>query len=219
MEPFVPIGAEGTLRGQHAICVGFVIRGCTVEGERYHWREYLLFGGPSAGYVWLMEEDGAWKFVTPLAAGDVHGEGSTVSYEGSPYGFKQQVDASVEYVVGEFYWRVEVGETVTATDYEGPLGTVSVERAPTEVTHSFCAPIDAREVGAAFGIALPVAPTFHFSGAPRRSAAGWMVLFVIIALIVILIVLADTCGGSSSGGPSFGNGNSTHYVGPSFGGK
>ena len=35
MEPYVPLGAEGTLRGMRVICIGFVIRGCTVEGDRY----------------------------------------------------------------------------------------------------------------------------------------------------------------------------------------
>ena len=39
-----------------------------------------------------------------------------------------QVQAKVDYVIGEFYWKVEVGETVDATEFQGPGGKVSRER-------------------------------------------------------------------------------------------
>ena len=45
--------------------------GCTVEGERYRWREYLVYAGPRVGYLWLMEEDGVWHLVTPISPGEV----------------------------------------------------------------------------------------------------------------------------------------------------
>jgi len=221
MEPYIPIGAQGTLRGKQSICVGFVIRGCTVEGDRYHWREYLLYGGPSAGYAWLMEEDGAWKFVVPINAGDVREANNTVDYRGQYYRFKQSVSASVEAVVGEFYWRVEVGETVQATDYEGSGGIVSVERAETEVTHSLCTPISDGEIALAFNLSPPV-QAYHYQGGdyapPQAKRISPAVVWVIIILVIILVVLASECDGGGGSG-SYSSGSNTHYVGPSFGGK
>jgi hypothetical protein len=215
MEPFVPIGAQGNLRNLRVTCVGFVIRGCTVEGIRYHWREYLLYAGASAGYVWLMEEDGSWKFVTPLAAGDVQTVQRGVVYRMARYMWKQHVQAQVEHVVGEFYWKVEIGESVSATDYQGSNGIVSVEQTDTEVTHSFCAPMSRQEVATAFGLAAPPM-NFQFGGGGGGggSSASPKLVWVIVVVVIVLIVLAANCDGGSSGG-----GSSGVYVGPGFGGK
>ncbi|WP_437681065.1 DUF4178 domain-containing protein [Sorangium sp. So ce131] len=210
-EPYLPLGAEGQLRGMRVLCIGYVIRGCTVEGERYRWREYLLYGGPRVGYLWLMEEDGAWQLVTPLSAGEVHVSGPTAHYQGRTYTWKQSVQAQVEYVIGEFYWKVEIGESVQATEYQGPDGTLSIEQAPTEVSTSFCAPLPGKELAAAFHLAPPPKPGLGGEGTSSRA----VLLIVVIVLVLIALVLFSDCGsGGGSGGvifvPSVG--------GPSFGG-
>ncbi|EYF04809.1 Hypothetical protein CAP_3835 [Chondromyces apiculatus DSM 436] len=205
IEPYIPLGAQGQLRGNRVICIGFVVRGCTVEGERYRWREYLLYAGPRVGYLWLMEEDGAWQFVTPIPPGEVR-VGAGADYRGQQYVYRQSVSAEVEYVVGEFYWKVEIGERVRATEYEGPGGKVSVEEAPTEVTHSFCEPMSGQEIAGAFNI--QVAPP-ALSGGQGSSVASVLVVIVIILVIIFLIALSDcSCGGGGGGfiGPSFGGG-------------
>src|SRR5690606_24043278 len=89
VEPYIPLGREGQLRGNRVINIGFLIRGCTVEGERYRWREYLLYAGPTLGYAWLMEEDGAWKLVNTIPPGEVQVQGSQAVYRGAGYGLKQ----------------------------------------------------------------------------------------------------------------------------------
>jgi hypothetical protein len=211
-EPYVPLGAEGVLRNQNVTCIGFVIRGTTVEGERYRWCEYLLYAGPSVGYLWLMEEDGKWQLVTPLSAGDVTTGPWGVTYRGARYRMKQSVRAEVEFVVGEFYWKVAIGESVRATEYQGPGGIVSVEEAPTEVSHSFCAPLSGQEIAQAFRIAPPPRPAVFGSSedadALRRKA--WMVLVIIF---ILFVVLSGQCG-DGTGGSSTGV-----YIGPSYGGK
>ncbi|AUX21972.1 hypothetical protein SOCEGT47_024730 [Sorangium cellulosum] len=212
VEPYVPLGAEGQLRGMRVLCIGFVVRGCTVEGERYRWREYLLYGGPRVGYLWLMEEDGAWQLVTPLPAGEVQVGGSSASYQGKTYAFKQSVQAEVEYVIGEFYWKVEIGESVRATEYQGPDGKVSVEQAPTEVSTSFCAPLPGKELAAAFNLPPPPSPAFGGSTSSRASAI--LVLVVVLIIAIILLSALSDCGSGpggiliipSGGGPSFGGG-------------
>jgi hypothetical protein len=212
IEPYVPLGAEGQLRGAKVICIGFVVRGCTVEGERYRWREYLLYAGPRTGYLWLMEEDGAWQLVTPIAPGDVQVAGGTAIYRGSSYSFKQSVQAEVEYVIGEFYWKVEIGESVRATEYQGPGGKVSVEQAATEVTYSFCEPLSGKELAAAFNLAPPPSASLvgGGDGSSGSGICGVLVVIAIVILIIFLLALADcSCGGGYGGG----------IGGPSFGGK
>ncbi len=213
-DPFIPLGAEGTLRGNRVICIAYLIRGCTVDGERYRWREYLLYAGPRVGYLWLMEEDGDWKIVSPLAPGDVRVVGNFAGYRGRNFTFKQRVSASVEYVVGELYWRVEVGESVEATDYQDGGDLVSVERAPTEVTYSLCEPIGAMDLVGAFGLqARSPPPNTGGGGATAGGCAGSVGMIVIIVIVlVVLSVLMDGCdgcvggGGGGFGGPSFGGG-------------
>jgi uncharacterized membrane protein YgcG len=216
-EPWIPLGAEGTLRGHRVICIAFVIRGCTVEGERYHWREYLLYAGPSVGYLWLIEEDGSWKYVTPLGPGDVMVVGSFAGYKGRHFTFKQSATASVEYVIGELYWKVEIGETVEATEYEDAGDVLSVEKAPTEVTSSLCEPIAEYELRNAFGLAGSAAPTASGGGGGGDSSGGGcagaigMIVFLVL-MLVILAVLAESCDGCVGGGSGSG------FGGPSFGG-
>lgn len=209
MEPYIPLGAEGQLRGARVICIGFVIRGCTVEGERYRWREYLLYAGPSAGYLWLMEEDGAWQFITPVPPGEVAVAGGSAMYRGQHYNFKQSVQAEVEYVIGEFYWKVEIGESVRATEYQGPGGKISVEQAPTEVTYSFCEPLSGKDLAAAFNLQPPPSAALASGGGGGGGACGVLMIIGIILFIIFILAVAD-CGGCGGGGGGF--------VGPSFGG-
>ena len=68
--PHIPLGAKGTLDGVEWICIGYLVRSCTVEGTRYPWEEYLLYH-PARGFTWLMESNGHWVFLKPLDAGDV----------------------------------------------------------------------------------------------------------------------------------------------------
>ncbi len=216
MEPYIPLGREGQLRGNRVICIAFVIRGCTVEGERYRWREYLLYAGPTLGYAWLMEEDGAWKLVNTVAPGDVAIQGSHAQYQGATYSLKQSVQASVEYVVGELYWKVEVGETVQATEFQGPGGIVSVESGQGEVNTSFCAPIDGRELAQAFGLQPPAgASVASVLGAGGSSGSGpgcgQIAMWIGIVIFIIIVLAAGDCDDSSSG-------SSGVYIGPGFSG-
>ncbi len=216
MEPFIPLGAEGELRGRKVIMIGFVIRGTWVEGGHYTWREYLLYAGPSEGYIWLTEEDNHWQLVTPIPPGEAQIAGN-LHYAGKQYTFKQSVQAAVEYVVGEFYWKVAVGESVEAIEFKGPDGNVSVEKDQNEVNMSFCQEINPQEIGHAFKIAPPPSASMFSEvgegGAPS-STVRTLIWVAIIIVIILFLVAADCGSGSSSGGSSGGV-----YVSPGFGGK
>ncbi len=204
IRPYIPLGSRGNLRGVDYVVTGFVIRSCVVEGTRYSWREYLLFGGATVGYKWLMEEDGTWSFVEPFEAGMVtdSGYGQALNYAGQRYNLKQQVQARVDYVIGEFYWKIEIGETVEAAEFTGARGKVSRERSDTEVNYSLVVPLDPNEL-AAFGVAPP--QTFSGFGGDfdvGESGNTSSALGVVVVLVVMCIVfgaMADDCGGGGSG--------------------
>ena len=135
--PHIALGTQGSINGQRYIVTGVLARSCVVEGTCYPWHEYLLFGGEQVGYRWLTVEEGKWSFISPIEVGEVATSGSSINYRGVEHHFKQAVTATVDYVVGEFYWKVATGEQVDAVEWEGPGGKVSRETTPTEVTYSY----------------------------------------------------------------------------------
>jgi ribosomal protein S27E len=208
IQPYIPLGAQGELRGHNMTVCGFVIRSCIVEGVRYSWREYLLFAGEAAGYRWLMEEDGNWTFVDPVEAGEVTDSGNAAMLRGGQYSFKQQVQAVVDYVIGEFYWKVEIGETVDATEFEGPGGKLSRERTTTEVNYTFVTPLDPQEL-AAFGVAPPTGGgggTGGSTGDGSSSIVGTIVVLVFIC-VFLAIIMGNCGGGRRSGGGYYNSGS------------
>jgi len=201
IQPFIPIGAQGTFRGQNTVVVGFVIRSCMVEGVVYNWREYLLFGGETLGYQWLVEEDGKWSHVQPLGAGDVMDSGHSAMFNGASYALSQEVQAKVDHVIGEFYWKVEIGETVSAAEFAGAGGKLSRERSSTEVNYSFVTPLDPREL-AAFGVQPPVGRPIamgHHSASTGSSSMAVMIIVFIVVCMVFSVGIGGACGGSSGG--------------------
>jgi hypothetical protein len=203
IQPYIPLGSRGHLRGVDYVVCGFVVRSCVVDGVRYPWREYLLFGGDRVGYKWLMEEDGKWSFVEPFEAGMVSDSGNSCQYNGAFYSFKQSVRAKVDYVIGEFYWKVEIGETVQATEYAGPGGKVSKEQSDTEVNYSFVSDLNPQEL-TAFGVAAPAMafPSFGTGGSYESGESNTSnalgTIFVLVFLCIIIGAM-DECDGGGSG--------------------
>jgi ribosomal protein S27E len=210
IQPYVPIGAEGEVRGNRYTVCGFVIRSCMVEGMVYSWREYLLFGGDHVGYRWLMEEDGKWTFAEPVEAGEVMDSGNSAMLGGQSYSFKQQVQAKVDYVIGEFYWKIEIGERVDATEFQGSGGKLSRERTATEVNYSFVTPLAPHELQA-FGVAPPAGAGIVGAGFGGGDSEGGSscssilgTIVTIIFIVIWLVMEADGCGGFVGGGYSGG---------------
>jgi len=157
-EPFVPLGARGTLRDETLECIGYMRRTVTIEGIDYTWSEYLLHN-PYKGYRWLTEYNGHWSLVKecpalPLGPGgliaDDPPQGGSINYMGTPFKHFQSASARVTYCIGEFYWRVAQDDRAMAHDYVNPPYTLSCELAGDDVTWSLSEYVAGREISQAF---------------------------------------------------------------------
>jgi Domain of unknown function (DUF4178) len=185
VQPAIALGARGHLRGRDLTLIGFMVRATNVDDEWYRWREYLLYGGAS-GFVWLLEEDGRWEHIVPIGLGDIGQAAATTRiYQGARYELTQTVAAVVESVVGEFYWKVEAGETVQAAEFAGPQRQkLSEERTAQEVSASLSTPLTLAELGRAFGGAVQETPAMK-EAASSRFSVFWVVLGAMFLLLTI----------------------------------
>ncbi|WP_394821008.1 DUF4178 domain-containing protein [Pendulispora albinea] len=188
--PAIPLGTKGTLRGQEVTLLGYMVRATVVDGETYSWREYLFYastpppaGAPPAAssFVFLLEEDGDWQYIVPIHAGEVQRSGpDSVALRGQNYRHLQTVQAVVTSVLGEFYWQVELGETVTATEYEGPhRQKVSQESTRDEVQFSHSSVILGHELRAAFPSAFTAPRETSARAANSKANVFFLVLFAL----------------------------------------
>jgi hypothetical protein len=145
--------------------------------------------------------------VIPIPPGEAQIVSGAAYYQGNTYTYKQSVAAQVEYVVGEFYWKVAVGESTQATEYAGPGGLVSVEQDHNEMNVSFCYPMTGEELAEAFRIAPPPTPAVFTSSSSGTSWITWLVILFAIG------TCDDDDDGYSPGG------SSGVYVGPGYSGK
>lgn len=196
----LPIGAEGTFSGDVKFTIiGAVVRSVTIEGIQYFWHEYLLYN-PMIGFRWLVHSDNHWNFVEPVNPADVEdgsliASGITVKYNGQTYKIFQDASAVVEYVKGEFYWRVEQGERVRATDYVAPPVMLSKEASSDEINWSAGTYMTNDEIEKAFGVSgLPrpwgVGPNQPFTG---RFYYTWGAL-PLLALFVVAVFMLPLVG-------------------------
>lgn len=126
--PSIPVGAIGTFEGKKWQVVGFVVR--MDKTHAYKWTEYLLHN-PAQGYRWLVENQGHWNFVTMIKSRPEMG-GRGLVLDGRSFRLYLIDRAIVDYVEGEFYWRIEKGESVATMDYIAPPFMLSCEQSDNE---------------------------------------------------------------------------------------
>jgi len=191
-----PIGAKGTFPdGNEYKIIGAMVRSVTIEGITYYWHEYLLYNA-AIGFRWLVHSDNHWNFVEPVNPADVtnsqyYGAGAKVVYNGKTFKIFQDAQAVVEYVKGEFYWRVEQGETVRAVDYVAPPQMLSLEMSDNEMNWSLGTYMTNDQIEKIFGVTdLPrpwgVAPNQPFTG---RFYYTWGLLPLLGLLVVAVIMI------------------------------
>lgn len=187
--PDVPLGSRGTFDGIEYEAIGFQVRGGSADGESWAWHEYLLFN-PWAGYRYLVTFDGHWTLVDALDALPT-AEGRTATFEDRRFKHFTTAPATVLFVLGEFPWRVAVGDAANCADYVAPPYVLSSEETPGEVTWSLGRYLEAREVREAFRLkgALPGRSGVYLNQPnPWSSRSGR--LFPAAALLTLVLLVA-----------------------------
>jgi hypothetical protein len=214
-EPLIPIGAIGMFEGgQQLMVIGFVARSVEIEGTRYFWTEYLLYH-PQIGFRWLVQSDEHWNFVEAVPPGEVFEHVKSATFAGKSFKIFQDAGARVEYVAGEFYWKVEVEEMVRAVDYVKPplmlskeVSTVYVRTGGTpdkpqylqtgEVNWSLGKYVPVKEVEKAFGLtySLPK-PTGVAPNQPFNHKAVYKYFLILLPILFAIAIVATILGGNT----------------------
>lgn len=184
LDTALPMGAKGILQGIKWEVIGYMEKKDLADGV--YWDEYLLFN-PYFGFRFLVQADHHWnlaRVIKQTVAGI--GRDSEVSLEHENFLVFNRGRSSVEYVKGEFYWRVRKGDQEQYADYIAPPRMLSMEQGEDELTVSVSDYLLPLEVEQAFGVSLPkregIAPN-----QPRPFAQS---LFGVWAIAVAACVLA-----------------------------
>ncbi|MGV3662617.1 MAG: DUF4178 domain-containing protein [Prosthecobacter sp.] len=181
LKPILPIGTRGMLRGQPWEVIGYMKR----KDRWCFWEEFLLFN-PWLGFRYLVTYKGHWSLVRILP-----GHHTNHVWEGEHFAKFAQEEAKTTDVLGEFYWRVKVGERVLLTDYISPPRILSREQSQelNEITWSGGEYIDHDEVAQAFKARLPE-PSGTYLNQPNPHQQHWREVrstFIFLALGYVLI--------------------------------
>lgn len=156
VEPLLALGSVGQFLGKEWTVIGFQQRVIRAEGVDYPWQEFLLHH-PQEGFRWLVESTGHWSWVSPITRPPRYHVGqSTAGYNGEEYRRFSSGSAETRYVIGEFTWKVQVGETWEITDFIAPPKMLSREASQTESTWSLGEYLPVGEVEAAFKLKAPL---------------------------------------------------------------
>lgn len=148
----LPLGRRGELRGTEWEVIGYQQRS---ENGQYPWDEYLLFN-PYKGYAFLNTDGRGWSMSRQLTAAPE--KKSLVGFEvdGEFYEpFYAQARARVDYVLGEFYWRVHVGEEALTASFVRQGSMLTWERGEKETVWTLSKLLEPYEITDAFGIEPP----------------------------------------------------------------
>lgn len=158
---FLEIGQRGSFDGVTYEIVGYVQK--SDRTKIYYWDEYLLFN-PYHGFRFLVQMDGHWNFVT-IVKRDIDKVGfvTTVWVGDLKFDPFLQDEPIVQYVKGEFYWRVKRGDKAKTEDYICPPYMLSIEGTGADTTVSMCEYKEPEEIRNAFALKVAM---------PNRTGVG-----------------------------------------------
>jgi hypothetical protein len=199
VKPTVPLGARGKIGGTEYEVIGFQVRRVHSGGDTYQWDEYLLFN-PYKGFRYLTEYNGHWNFVrveTALPEPTFARGRPAWRFAGTVYAAFDSMTASTVYVLGEFPWRVKVGESAACQDFVAPPFMLSSEATGGEITWSRAEYMTGSQIWQAFklpGSPPPAYGVFANQPSPYGGSVGstwrtWLWLNVALAGLLFLFMV------------------------------
>ena len=160
----LPLGSRGALGGIEWEVIGYLER----SDDESNWHEYLLFN-PYGGYRWLIRGEGYWSLGTALPEQPANAFGDAVSWRGQRFSLDYAgAPTRTDYVLGEFYWRVQTGDTVQASLYEGSETTaLSCEKSADETNWTYTEDLPGGAIEQAFRSAD--GSPLQFTGGPAQT--------------------------------------------------
>ncbi len=199
VQPKIPLGTRGHFEKIAWEAIGFQVRRITVEGEAYSWDEYLLFN-PYYGFRYLSEYDGHWNFIRtlPLVPRTIPGARPARRTGDITYRHFQHSNATTTFVLGEFPWRAQQGDSANVDDYIAPPRILSAERMEGEVVWSLGEYCTGSQIWKAFELpGQPDRATGVYANQPSPHAgeagATWrMFLWMFAALVAMTFLFSAT---------------------------
>ncbi|MCK9380537.1 MAG: DUF4178 domain-containing protein [Sulfuritalea sp.] len=194
IEPLIPLGSAGRFAGKDWTVIGFQQRVITAEGKDYPWQEYLLHH-PEEGFRWLVESDGHWNWVSTISKPPRYQVGlPSAILNGEEYRRYSAGSAVTRYVIGEFTWKISVGETWETIDFIAPPKMLSRESSHNETSWSLGEYLPSDEVAAAFKLKTPLpAPVGIGANQPNPRSENhrkvWRSFWKFLALAVVAQLL------------------------------
>lgn len=181
LKPILPIGTRGMLRGEPWEVIGYMKR----RDRWCHWEEFLLFN-PWLGFRYLVTYQGHWSLVRILP-----GHHTKDVWDGERFALFAQEEATTTDVLGEFYWRVKVGERALLSDYIHPPRILSREQSQelNEITWSGGEYVEPHEVADAFKVRVPPTSGVYLNE-PNPHEQRWKEVrptFIYLVLAYVLI--------------------------------
>jgi hypothetical protein len=194
VQPLVALGSSGTLQGTQWQVVGWQHRmgtAPTEPDEHFGWDEYLLFNR-QRGFTFLVDSTEGWSLVKPATGAPVvSSNGQSATYLGTRYLLKESYLAETNYVLGEFYWQVQRGQSTTNRDYAEGKNLLSMEQSAQELTWSVGAMVGSDSVAQAFGLQDKKALLQRSDAKPFAASGGvWMRPDFWIFVVIVLVMLA-----------------------------
>lgn len=192
--PAIPLGSRGKLGETVYEVTGFQVRAAGGD-EAWEWGEYVLFN-PYKGYLYLTEYQGHWNVVRPVYGVPEGAAGATaqhaVNWRGRRYRHFQRSTARTIFVLGEFPWRVHVGETVTVQDYTAPPFVLSAEHTSAETTWSEGDYVEGARIWKIFGLkgSAPSARGIYVNQpSPFKGDRGVVIKLCALLELAVLLLL------------------------------
>ena len=163
----LPLGSRGMYGNVEWEVIGFLER----SDDELNWHEYLLFN-PYGGYRWLIRSEGTWSMGTALPEEPSNAFGDAVNLRGQRFSLEfADVPTRTDYVLGEFYWRVQTGDMVKASFYEGSETTaLSCEKSADETNWTYTEDLPEGTIEQAFR--SPDGSPLQFTGGPTPKPAA-----------------------------------------------